>query len=167
MPLLSPVSQHPGAQHGTVGFVARMNALRNLPSTCPAISSTAIPASVRNTRASSMSYVRVVSKPTSTKPAADQFRSIVGLFQCACDAAHPEQHALTDGGRNFAARHNVRDSETATGRSTRKASRRTRDLSAERLMTQLEMTTSTELSGSGMFSISPFRNSTLTAPACR
>src|SRR5271154_1739026 len=47
--------QHPGAQHGAVGFVARMKALRNLPSTCGAISSTAIPASVRNTRASSMS----------------------------------------------------------------------------------------------------------------
>jgi len=25
--------QHPGAQHGALGFVARMNALRNLPST--------------------------------------------------------------------------------------------------------------------------------------
>ncbi len=31
-------------------------------------------------------------------------------------------------------------------------------------MTQLEMMTSTELSGSGMFSISPFRNSTLSMP---
>src|SRR5579884_2425879 len=51
----STVSQHPGAQQGTLGFVARMNALRNLPSTCGAISSTATPASVRNTRASSMS----------------------------------------------------------------------------------------------------------------
>ena len=31
-------------------------------------------------------------------------------------------------------------------------------------MTQFEMMTSTELSGSGMFSISPFRNSTLVTP---
>ena len=41
----------------------------------------------------------------------------------------------------------------------------TRSLSAERLITQLEMMTSTELSGSGMFSISPFRNSTFSTPA--
>ena len=34
-------------------------------------------------------------------------------------------------------------------------------------MTQFEMITSTELSGSGMFSISPLRNSTLSAPALR
>ena len=61
-------------------------------------------------------------------------------------------------------------SETANrppGLSTRKASRKTRSLSAERLMTQLEMITSTELSGSGMFSISPFRNSTFSTPALR
>ena len=34
-------------------------------------------------------------------------------------------------------------------------------------MTQLEMMTSTELSGSGIASISPFRNSTLSTPAFR
>ena len=34
-------------------------------------------------------------------------------------------------------------------------------------MTQLEMMTSTELSGSGMFSICPFRNSTFSTPALR
>ena len=39
--------------------------------------------------------------------------------------------------------------------------RSTRSLSAERLITQLEMMTSTEPSGSGMASISPLRNSTL------
>ena len=38
-------------------------------------------------------------------------------------------------------------------------------MSAERLITQLEMMTSTELSGSGMFSISPLRNSTFSMPA--
>ena len=54
-------------------------------------------------------------------------------------------------------------SETANrppGFNTRKASRNTRSLSPERLMTQLQITTSTELSGSGIFSISPLRNST-------
>src|ERR1035437_601771 len=53
------------------------------------------------------------------------------------------------------------------GLSTRNASRITRRLSPERFTTQFEMITSTELSGSGMFSISPFRNSTLVAPALR
>jgi hypothetical protein len=48
-------------------------------------------------------------------------------------------------------------SETAKrppGRSTRAASRITRGLSADRLITQLEITTSTELSGSGSLSMS-------------
>ena len=51
------------------------------------------------------------------------------------------------------------------GRSTRKASRSTCALSAERLMTQLEMITSTDSSGRGIASIVPLRNSTLGAPA--
>mmetsp|Transcript_46517 Transcript_46517/g.74360 ORF Transcript_46517/g.74360 Transcript_46517/m.74360 type:complete len:256 (+) Transcript_46517:341-1108(+) len=46
------------------------------------------------------------------------------------------------------------------GLSTRSASRRTRGLSGERLMTQFEMTTSIVLSPAGRFSISPRRNST-------
>ncbi len=49
------------------------------------------------------------------------------------------------------------------GLNTRKASRKTRSLSADRLITQLDMITSTELSGSGMCSIWPLRNSTLWA----
>src|SRR6266853_1920119 len=52
------------------------------------------------------------------------------------------------------------------GLSTRNASRNTLSLSPERLITQFEMITSTELSGSGIFSISPFRNSTLVTPDC-
>src|SRR5438045_1613673 len=59
-------------------------------------------------------------------------------------------------------------SETANrppGLSTRNASRNTLSLSAERLITQLEMITSTDSSGSGMFSISPFRNSAFSTPA--
>jgi len=50
---------------------------------------------------------------------------------------------------------------------TLRASRKTRSLSAERLMTQFEMTTSTLLSGSGIWSISPLRNSTFSTPALR
>src|SRR5271157_5334645 len=53
------------------------------------------------------------------------------------------------------------------GFSTRKASRSPRSLSAERLMTQLEIITSTELSDRGIFSISPLRNSTFSTPALR
>src|SRR5882672_3867528 len=51
------------------------------------------------------------------------------------------------------------------GRSTRAASASAEALSVERLMTQLEMTTSTQAAGRGMSSISPFRNSTLAIPA--
>src|SRR5215831_18263322 len=51
------------------------------------------------------------------------------------------------------------------GFSTRNASRKTLSLSADRLITQFEMMTSTELSGSGMLSISPLRNSTFSTPA--
>ena len=61
-------------------------------------------------------------------------------------------------------------SETAKrppGFSTRNASRSTASLSLERLMTQFEMMTSTELSGSGMASMVPLRNSTFVAPALR
>ena len=53
------------------------------------------------------------------------------------------------------------------GRSTRAASRKTCGLSAERLITQFEMTTSTDSSGSGIRSIVPFRNSTFSTPAAR
>ena len=59
-------------------------------------------------------------------------------------------------------------SETAKrppGRSTRKASRRTASLSALRLMTQLEMTTSTEASGIGTSSIVPSMNRAFSMPA--
>src|SRR5882724_5883075 len=43
------------------------------------------------------------------------------------------------------------------GFKTRNASRSTRSLSPERLMTQLEIITSTEFSGSGIFSMAPFK----------
>src|SRR5216683_2710599 len=64
----------------------------------------------------------------------------------------------------------VTTSETASrppGLSTRNASRNTASLSAERLITQFEMITSTELSGNGMCSISPLKNSTFSATALR
>ena len=59
----------------------------------------------------------------------------------------------------------IGDAQPPPGRRTRKASTRTRGLSADRLMTQLEMTTSTCPSGSGMSSMWPCRNLTLVTPA--
>src|SRR5256886_12194100 len=53
------------------------------------------------------------------------------------------------------------------GRSTRKLSAKTAGRSVDRLITQLEMITSTELSGSGIASIWPWRNSTFCAPSAR
>ena len=51
------------------------------------------------------------------------------------------------------------------GRSTRNASASTRGLSADRLITQLEITASTCPSGSGMSSMLPSRNAVFSAPA--
>ena len=62
----------------------------------------------------------------------------------------------------------VTTSETAKrppGLRTRCASRRTRGLSTDRLMTQFEMITSTDWSGRGMPSMSPLRNSAFVIPA--
>ena len=53
------------------------------------------------------------------------------------------------------------------GLSTRNASASTRRLSPERLMTQLEMMTSTVFDGSGIASMWPLRNSTFVAPGLR
>ena len=90
-----------------------------------------------------------------------QLRRILRILQRAGDAAHPELHALANlppAPRRAPPRRTRRS--RPPGFSTRNASRSTRSLSPERLITQLEMITSTELSGSGMCSISPFRNST-------
>jgi len=48
---------------------------------------------------------------------------------------------------------------------TRNVSANTASLSTGRLITQLEITTSTVFAGSGMLSIVPLRSSTLVAPA--
>jgi hypothetical protein len=53
------------------------------------------------------------------------------------------------------------------GLSTRKASPKTLALSGDRFITQLEIITSTELSATGRFSISPRRNSTFSYPPLR
>src|SRR5260370_589413 len=55
----------------------------------------------------------------------------------------------------------------APGRRTRKLSAKTAGRSVDRLIAQLEMITSTELSGSGIASICPRRNTAFSAPATR
>ena len=78
-------------------------------------------------------------------------------------AAQAVRLVLSTGGTGW----RVAMSEIASlppGFSTRCTSRSARRLSGARLTTQLLMTTSTEASGSGIDSISPFRNSTLAAP---
>src|SRR6185437_9894392 len=154
-------AQQPGSQQAALGLLARMNALKNFSFTCGAMASTSTPDSVRNWRASSTLYTRVGSMETAAKPAPVSFP--VYSLSSRAPAMQPTQSNMlwrTSSGTLP----RTTTSETAKrppSFSTRKASRRTRSLSADRLMTQFEMMTSTELSGSGMFSISPFRNSTL------
>ena len=96
-----------------------------------------------------------------------QFRAVLLLIKRARNATDPRQNAFRI---SAGISPRVTTSETASlpcGFRTRKASRSTASLSGDRLMTQLEMITSTELSGSGMASMVPLRNSTLVAPAFR
>ena len=93
---------------------------------------------------------------------------ILLLGQRAGDAADPELHAAPHLRRHLAPDHDVGHGEAAAGlEHAERLARAPVRLSAERLMTQLEMITSTELSGSGIASISPFRNSTFSTPALR
>jgi hypothetical protein len=87
------------------------------------------------------------------------------LLERARDAADPQLHRASHLGRHLATHHDVADGEAAAGLRTRNASRITCGLSTARLMTQLEMITSTESSGSGICSICPLRNVTFFTPA--
>src|SRR2546422_6062842 len=146
------------------GFDARTKALMNFPSTSDAMASTSIPWPLRNARASSMRYTRVGSTAMFSNPtAANLDRYSFSSSAPAMQPTHNRTRSRTSDG--IAPR--VTTSETAKrppGFRTRNASWKTRSLSAERLITQLEMITSTELSGSGMCSISPFKNSTFSIP---
>src|SRR3989475_8858274 len=111
--------------------------------------------------------MRVGSTATSTKPTSVRRRWY--SFSSSAPATHPTHSSMlrrTAGGSSP----RTTTSDTANrppGLSTRNASRSTRRLSAERLTTQFEMITSTDASGRGICSISPFRNSTFTTPALR
>src|SRR2546425_565233 len=104
-----------------------MNALENLPSL--------------------KSYSRQVSSDTSPNPAARSFDAYAS--SSSAPLMQPTQSAMS---RRTSSLTSPREttSETAKrppGFSTRNASRRTASLSADRLITQFEMTTSTEQSG--------------------
>jgi hypothetical protein len=71
------------------------------------------------------------------------------------NAARPELHARAELGRQLTLDHHVRHREAAVRLSARKASRNTRGLSPLRLMTQLEMMTSTLSFGNGICSMCP------------
>jgi len=125
-----------------------MNALMNLPSIWGAKASTSTPSRARNSRASSRD------KCGSVRPQPAQILRL--LTYCSThflrgpgDAAYPQQHALADLGQHFAASHYVGYGQSPSGLQQTKASKSTRSLSAERLITQFEMMTFTELSGSG------------------
>src|SRR6266540_3190134 len=159
-------AQQPGAQQLRV-FVARTKALTNLPSTSLTRASLSNPSPARNARASSAPYTRVISMPTLSNPA---FASLSVYSRSesapATQPTHSSMLLRIAGGTSP----RTTTSETAKrppGRSTRKASFSTRSLSPDKLITQFEMMTSTELSGSGMCSISPFRNFTLVKPLLR
>src|SRR5688572_18384400 len=104
---------------------------------------------------------------TSENPAAMSSRR----YSSSCNA--PEMQAvhrptlLSTGSGRFPRSTTSDTANRPPGFNTRYASRMTRALSADRLITQFEMMTSTVSAGRGMFSISPRRNSTLVAPARR
>ena len=103
------------------------------------------PASVNNAR-----YSSIVNAPA-THPAQSSAARI-----CSSETGNPVRSP------------SITISETAgrpPGLRTRNASCNACDLSGVRLMTQLEIITSMTFAGSGMFSISPLRNSTLATPA--
>src|ERR1041385_586195 len=153
-----------GHAAGAAGFRPRTNALMNRPSIEAATVSTSSPAPSRNARASSTWYTRVGSISTSVKPEARSSDSKVR--SSSAPATQPIQSSTLRRISSGTAPRTT-TSETANrppGLSTRNASASTFRLSAERLMTQLEMITSIDASGSGIRSISPFRNSTLVTP---
>ena len=117
----------------------------------------------RNSRASSTSINAGGFDLDVSKSGALKFAAIVIFFESARDASDPQQHTLANLGQHFAASHNVGDGEATSWFQHAKRFAEHAVFVRERLITQFEMTTSTELSGSGMCSISPFKNSTLSS----
>ena len=97
------------------GLVARMNALRNLPSTCGAMASTSRPASVRNVPGVFDAVGARGFEDNVGESRGGQLGAVVVLVERAGDAANPEHHALADRVRHFAADDDVGNGEAAAG----------------------------------------------------
>src|SRR6516225_2281198 len=164
---LADHGQQAGEQQAdcAAGFTARRKAAMNLPAICGPTVSGSRPAALRNSLASSTRYTRVGSTSTDANPLRASFSRY--SFSSSAPAMQPTQSSMLlriSAGRS--PRTSTSDiAKRPPGLSTRNASARTRSLSPERLMTQLEMIPSTELSGRGTFSIAPLRNSTFSTPA--
>ena len=87
------------------------------------------------------------------------------LGQRPCNAAGPLLHVLAGGLVHVGIGDHVADREPAAGAKYPGCLAKDAGLLPERLMTQLEMTTSTDSSDSGISSIVPLRNSTFSTPA--
>ena len=90
-----------------------------------------------------------------------EFQPVGPLFECSGDTTRPQFQSALDIGWHFVTDDDVRYREAAAGFNTLNASARTWSLSPDKLITQFEIITSTELLGRGISSISPFKNSTL------
>ena len=144
------------------------NALMNLPSMSSACACRSRPMSFAAESVSSPLNTRVGSMSIAGEAGARELRAVVLLLERAGDAADPEldvRGGCRPGPRRGRRRRRRRSGRRASARGTPRRS--TRSLSAERLITQLEMMTSTDASGSGMCSISPLRNSTFVSPDVR
>jgi hypothetical protein len=93
-----------------------------------------------------------------------QLGLVLGLGQGPGDAAHVAAALGPLLGGEAVLGDDVADAQAAPGLRTRKVSANTAGLSTDRLITQLEITTSTVSAGSGICSMWPLRNSTLVAP---
>ena len=152
-------AQQPATRYA--GLRARTNALMNLPSTWGAIASASSPAPARTRGRSPRG--RCASAP-SRSPRTRPWRACRGTPDSSSAPATQPIHSSTLRricGRDLAPHHHVGHGEPSARLQARGTPRPApRSLSADRLITQLEMMTSTDSSGSGICSISPFRNST-------
>src|SRR5438270_4781084 len=136
------VEQMDFARHVVIGFRARMIA------------------------APACSWTRCVSRISmSARPAAAS--SCANCARVSAPAMHPVHFAMSARVASSISGSAITSltAKRPPGRRTRAVSRSTFALSPERLMTQLEITTWTLSSGSGMSSMYPFRNSTFATPA--
>lgn len=93
----------------------------------------------------------------SSEPGGPEQIGVFALGEGAVGAAGPLLRLGALGRVEIIVGDDVADPQAAAGRGTRNASARVRGLSVDRLITQLEMTTSTLAPGSGMSSMWPSR----------